>query len=124
MALHGSLNVPARGYAQVGLPQHISGSECRRQARMPPGRPHTHSISCDGSLRAGVKLPVTHISSSSKALQQLALSSGVNSASLRTLLELHISLCCSASSASVAVTPILAEATLPTVPHEVRHFKA
>ena len=81
MALLGSMNLPARGCGQAGPLSQVA--ELVRSVRAAGGRhqPPAFSVHCSGSLNTNVKLPATHLSSSSLALQQLALSSGVNSAS-------------------------------------------
>ena len=85
MALQGSMNLPARGCGQVGpLTEHVS--EVVRMGRaVSVGRHQLPALGvhCSATFTtSNVKLPATHLSSSSLALQQLALSSGVNSASL------------------------------------------
>ena len=88
MALQGSMNLPARGCMQAGpLPQHVS--EVVRMGRATGACRHhmpAFSVHCSATFTTNVKLPATHLSSSSIALQQLALSSGVNSASVHPLL--------------------------------------
>ena len=80
MALHGSLNLPARGCGQAGPLTQVA--ELVRSARAAGGRhqPPAFRVHCSATFTSNVKLPATHVSSSSLALQQLALSSGVNSA--------------------------------------------
>lgn len=85
MLLLGSLVLPARAGLQTGLhSQHVNISDGRRLGRAQSSRqsPQQHIISCEATFNNSVKVPASHISSSSKALQQLALSSGVNSALL------------------------------------------
>jgi len=77
------MNLPARGCGQVGpLSQHVS--EMVRMGRAASvGRQQlpAFGVHCSATFTSNVKLPATHLSSSSLALQQLALSSGVNRAS-------------------------------------------